>query len=81
MYYYRPIERMGSSQQNASPQTFSLTRRANPLSVTSVMSLTHRDETPALVVPAADRSIDHELIVGLLLLVVLLIGRAGTGAL
>jgi len=45
------------------------------------MRLTHRDETRALAMPPAIRSIDLELIVGLLLLLVLLIGRAGTGAL
>ncbi|MBO6935623.1 MAG: hypothetical protein JJ863_11635 [Deltaproteobacteria bacterium] len=45
------------------------------------MRLTHRNETRALAKPAAIESVDLELIVGLLLLLVLLIGRAGTGAL
>ena len=58
-----------------------LTRRVRAVSVSSVMRLTHRDETRALAMPPAIRSIDLELIVGLLLLLVLLIGRAGTGAL
>ncbi len=58
-----------------------MTRRVTPFSLSSVMRLTHRNETRALAKPAAIGSVDLELIVGLLLLLVLLIGRAGTGAL
>jgi hypothetical protein len=50
------------------------------VSVTAVMRLTNRNETRALAMPATNVSVDFELIVGLILLV-LLIGRAGTGAL
>jgi len=45
------------------------------------MRLTNRNGTRALARPAPTASVDIELIVGLLFLLVLLIGRAGTGAL
>ena len=45
------------------------------------MTLTNRDEAHALAMPAAIPAGARELIVGLLLLLVLIIGRAGTGAL
>lgn len=57
-----------------------LTRRVRAVSLYSVMRLTNRNETRALAMPAANVSVDFELIVGLILLV-LLIGRAGSGAL
>ncbi len=44
------------------------------------MRLTNRNEARALALPATNDSASFELIVGLILLV-LLIGRAGTGAL
>lgn len=58
-----------------------LTRRVSPVSLISVMTLTNRNETRALALPEAIGSVPVELIVGLLFLLVLLIGRAGTGAL
>jgi len=57
-----------------------LTRRVRTVSLYPVMRLTDRNETRALAMPAPHVSVDFELIVGLILLV-LLIGRAGSGAL